>query len=246
MKLKIISLIIWIIGIITIIIILPFYLALWALTVLFDRKRFLVHYAVSLWASIYTILNPFWHITIENREKLKRGKAYIIISNHQSLLDILLLFRLYTHFKWVTKIENLRIPVVGWIMTLNNYIKVKRGDKKSILRMMDTCKKVLKSGISILIFPEGTRSEDGNLGKFKDGAFNLALEMGIDILPIVLDGAFKAIPKKGFLLSNKQTIKIRILDEIPSSEYMNASVSEIRNKAYSIVNTELNKLKESK
>jgi 1-acyl-sn-glycerol-3-phosphate acyltransferase len=220
----------------------PFYLALWVLTVSFDRKLFIVHYALSLWASIYTILNPFWNVTIENREKLNKSKTYIIISNHQSMLDILLLFRLFTHFRWVSKVEIFRIPVIGWLMTLNSYIRIKRGDKKSILRMMDTCRKVLKSGISILMFPEGTRSEDGNLGNFKDGAFNLALETSTDILPVVIAGASKAIPKKGFLLSNKQSILIRILDEIYSSEYKNSDVNEIRLKAYSIMKSELNKL----
>jgi len=230
----------------TITVILPLYLALWAITVLFDRKLKIVHFAVSYWASIYTILNPFWHISIENRDKFRKGRTYVIISNHQSLLDILLLFRLFRHFKWVSKIENFRIPVVGWIMTMNNYIKIRRGDKKSILKMMHTCRKILGSGISILMFPEGTRSEDGNIGKFKEGAFNLALETGTDILPIIIDGALQAIPKKGLLLSKKQTIRIRILDEIPATEYINSGVSEIRNRAYGIMNDELCRLRESK
>ncbi len=246
MKLKIISLIVWIVSIITIIIILPLYLLLWLLTVLFDRRLFIAHYALSLWASIYTILNPFWHVTIENREKLNKSKTYVLISNHQSMLDILLLFRLYTHFKWVSKIEIFRIPVVGWIMTLNNYIKIRRGDKKSILGMMETCKKVLESGISILMFPEGTRSVDGSLGDFKDGAFNLALETRTGILPIVIDGASEAIPNKGYLLSKKQRIKIRILDEIKSSEYINTTVGEIKNRAYRIMHTELDDLRGDK
>lgn len=242
MKLKIISLLIWIICIISIIIILPLYLALWVLTVLFDRKLFIAHYALSLWASIYTILNPFWNVSVQNREKLNKSKTYIIVSNHQSMLDILLLFRLFTHFRWVSKIEIFRIPVIGWLMTLNSYIRLKRGDKKSILKMMDTCRKVLKSGISILMFPEGTRSEDGNLGNFKDGAFNLAIETGTDILPVVIKGASKAIPKKGFLLSNKQNIIIRILNEINSREYKNSDVNEIKEKAYRIMKSELDKL----
>ena len=242
MKSKILSLLIWIISIITIIILLPLYIALWLLTVLFDRRLYISHHALSLWASIYTLLNPFWTVTIEGREKLNRNKTYIIISNHQSMLDILLLFRLYTHFRWVSKIEIFRVPVVGWIMTLNRYIKIRRGDKKSVLRMMNTCKKVLGSGISILMFPEGTRSLDGSLGDFKDGAFNLALETGTGILPVVICGASGAIPKDGYLLSRKQRIIIRILDEIKSEDFSNLSVSELRGRAYSNMHTELSKI----
>jgi len=243
MKSIILSVIVWIVCIITIIILFPVYMAFWALTVLFDRKLFFTHYALSLWASIYTIFNPFWRVSIENRLVLNKSKTYVIVSNHQSLLDILILFRLFKHFKWVSKTEIFRVPVVGWIMTLNKYIKVKRGDKKSILKMMETCKKVLKSGISILMFPEGTRSVDGNLGVFKDGAFNLALETQTDILPIIIDGTSKAIPKKKLILSNKQTIRMKILDEIPVSDYIGKKVSEIRNSTFSIMNTELKKLR---
>lgn len=243
MKSIILSVIVWIVCIITIIILFPVYMAFWALTVLFDRKLFFVHYVLSIWASIYTIFNPFWRVSIENRLVLNKSKTYVIVSNHQSLLDILILFRLFKHFKWVSKKEIFRVPVVGWIMTLNKYIKVKRGDKKSILKMMETCKKVLKSGISILMFPEGTRSVDGNLGVFKDGAFNLALETQTDILPIIIDGTSKAIPKKKLILSNKQTIRMKILDEIPVSDYIGEKVSEIRNSTFSIMNTELKKLR---
>lgn len=243
MKSIILSVIVWIVCIITIIILFPVYMAFWALTVLFDRKLFFAHYVLSLWASIYTIFNPFWRVSIENRLVLNRSKTYVIVSNHQSLLDILILFRLFKHFKWVSKTEIFRVPVIGWIMTLNKYIKVKRGDKKSILKMMETCKKVLKSGISILMFPEGTRSVDGNLGVFKDGAFNLALETQTDILPIIIDGTSKAIPKKKLILSNKQTIRMKILDEIPVSDYIGKKVSEIRNSTFSIMNTELKKLR---
>ena len=243
MKSIILSVIVWIVCIITIILLFPVYIAFWALTVLFDRKLFFVHYVLSIWASIYTIFNPFWRVSIENRLVLNKSKTYVIVSNHQSLLDILILFRLFKHFKWVSKTEIFRVPVIGWIMILNKYIKVKRGDKKSILKMMETCKKVLKSGISILMFPEGTRSVDGNLGVFKDGAFNLALETQTDILPIIIDGTSKAIPKKKLILSNKQTIRMKILDEIPVSDYIGKKVSEIRNSTFSIMNTELKKLR---
>ncbi|UCH14138.1 MAG: 1-acyl-sn-glycerol-3-phosphate acyltransferase [Bacteroidales bacterium] len=245
MKSIIVSLYVWIFAVITIIIIFPVYLTIWLLTVFFDKKLIIVHFITSLWAALYTWINPWWKITIENREKIKKGKTYIIISNHQSMLDILVLFRLFVHFRWVSKTEIFKTPVVGWIMTLNNYIRVKRGDKKSIIKMIETSRKVIASGISILIFPEGTRSEDGNLRQFKDGAFNLAVDTKTDILPVLINAVSGALAKKGIFKMNKLSIKVRILDEIPYSDFEKSGVSEIRNRIHGLMSKQLQKLKNS-
>ena len=99
------------------------------MTVLFDRRLVLLHRFTCFWASLYTWLNPAWRVRIEGREKIRPRTAYVMVANHQSLLDILVLFRLFTHFKWVSKIENFRVPCVGWNMSLNRYIKLRRGDR---------------------------------------------------------------------------------------------------------------------
>ena len=164
---------------------------------------------------------------MENREKIRRNKVYIMVSNHQSVLDILVLFRLMTHFKWVSKIENFRIPVIGWNMLMNRYIKVKRGDKKSVAKMMEACKRNLKSGSSIMMFPEGTRSANGEIRNFKEGAFVLAKETSMSLLPVVLDGSGKALPKKGILLKKKQLIRVKILDEIAYEEISGLSLEDL-------------------
>ena len=242
MKSTIVSLYVWIFAVITIIIIFPLYLTIWVLTVLFDKKLITVHFVTSLWASLYTWINPWWKITIENRENLKNNKAYIIISNHQSMLDILVLFRLFVHFRWVSKTEIFKTPVVGWIMTLNNYIRVKRGDKKSIIKMIETSRKVIASGISILIFPEGTRSVNGNLQQFKDGAFNLAVDTKTDILPVIINAVSGALAKKGIFRMNRLSIKVRILDEIPYSSFEKSGISEIRNRIHGLMSAELRKI----
>jgi 1-acyl-sn-glycerol-3-phosphate acyltransferase len=90
------------------------------------------------------------------------------------LLDILVLFRIYKHFKWVSKIENFRLPCIGWNMRLNRYIPLRRGDRESVRQMMDACETTLRAGSSIMMFPEGTRSKNGVLQPFKTGAFELA------------------------------------------------------------------------
>jgi 1-acyl-sn-glycerol-3-phosphate acyltransferase len=150
-----------------------------------------------------------------------------MVANHQSLLDILVLFRLFKHFKWVSKIENFRVICVGWNMSLNRYIKLRRGDKESVEQMMHACEQTLAEGSSVMIFPEGTRSEDGNLRPFKHGAFTLAKRCHAPLLPIVVQGSSQALPKRGFVLQGRHHIYVRVLDEIPPSEFANTPVEDL-------------------
>ena len=242
MKSTIVTLYLWIFALITIIIIFPLYLTVWLLTVPFDKKRITVHYVTCLWGSLYTWANPWWKVSIQNREKLKKNKTYVIICNHQSLLDIIVIFRLLTYFRWISKTEIFEIPVVGWIMHMNNYIKLKRGDNKSIIKMMDTCKKAISSGISVLFFPEGTRSANGKLQQFKDGAFNIAIDTKTDILPILINEDSGAMARAGIFMKKKLSIKVRILDEIPYSQFKNSGVGETKKRVHSVMDGELKKL----
>src|SRR5437764_5945818 len=167
------SLVFWLFLVASSIVLFPVAVLLWAVTAPFDRRRVLLHRFTCFWASLYTWLNPAWRVEVHGREKIRRDAAYVIVANHQSLLDILVLFRLFVHFKWVSKIENFRVPCVGWNMSLNRYIKLRRGDKTSAQAMMRECERALAQGNSIMMFPEGTRSADGQLREFKHGAFTL-------------------------------------------------------------------------
>ena len=171
----------------------PIAVLIWLLTSPFDQRRRLLHLFTCFWASLYTWLNPAWPVEVLGREKIRRDAAYVMIANHLSLLDILVLFRLFTHFKWVSKIENFRIPFIGWNMRLNRYIELKRGDRESVVRMLEACRRTLGEGNSIMMFPEGTRSSDGRLRRFKEGAFGLALDTKGPILPIVVQGTADAL-----------------------------------------------------
>src|SRR5690606_9060238 len=114
----------------------PVAVVIWLVTLPFDRRLVVLHRFTCFWASLYTWLNPVWRVHVEGREKIDPRAAYVMVANHQSLLDILVLFRLFTHFKWVSKIENFRVPCIGWNMSMNRYIKLRRGDKESIEQMM--------------------------------------------------------------------------------------------------------------
>src|SRR5262249_29221936 len=153
----------------------PIALLLWAVTVLFDRRLAAQHRFTCFWASLYTWLNPAWRVSIAGREHVRAGVTYVIVSNPQSLLDILVLCRLSLHFNWAPKAELLRIPCIAWNMTLNPYTRLRRGNPESIAAMMRDAERTLAEGSSLMIFPEGTRSPDGHLKPFKHGAFTLAL-----------------------------------------------------------------------
>jgi len=200
---------------------------LWAVSLPFDRRLVALHRFTCFWASLYTWLNPAWRVRVEGREKIRPATAYVMIANHQSMLDVLVLFRLFAHFKWVSKVENFRVPFVGWNMWLNRYIPLRRGQRESVARMMCACERALAGGSSIMMFPEGTRSADGRLQAFKPGAFALARRAGVPLLPIVVEGTARALPKRGFVLQGRHTIRIRVLDEIPFATFGQTPVDRL-------------------
>ena len=221
------STVFWIFLVVSSLLLFPVALLIWAVTVLVDKRLVILHQFTCFWASLYTWLNPVWRVTIEGREKIQAHTAYVMVANHQSLLDILVLFRLFVHFKWVSKIENFRVICIGWNMSLNRYIKLRRGDKESVEQMMAACEQTLAEGSSIMMFPEGTRSEDGRLKPFKHGAFTLAQRMRVPILPIVVEGTSRALPKRGFVLQGRHAIRIRVLDAIPYARVATLSVEAL-------------------
>jgi 1-acyl-sn-glycerol-3-phosphate acyltransferase len=229
----------WLFLILSSIVLFPIAVLIWAVTVLFDRRLVLLHRFTCFWASLYTWLNPVWRVHIEGREKIAADTAYVMVANHQSLLDILVLFRLFVHYKWVSKIENFRIPFVGWNMSLNRYIKLRRGDRESVGQMMAACERTLADGSSIMMFPEGTRSMDGRLKAFKMGAFTLAQRMRAPILPIVVEGTAAALPKRGFVLQGRHAIRIRVLDAIPYARFSNQPVEAVADGVRSVIAAEL-------
>ena len=213
----------------------PIAVLLWLLTSPFDRRRWVLHRFTCFWASLYSWLNPAWPVEVRGREKIRPDGTYVMVSNHLSLLDVLVLFRLFTHFKWVSKIENFRLPLVGWNMRLNGYIELIRGDRESVAKMLGECRRTLREENSIMMFPEGTRSPDGRLRSFKQGAFELALDTEKPILPIVVQGTADALPKRGFVLRGRHRIRVTVLDELPYESFADRSVAELTDHVRSLI-----------
>lgn len=192
----------------------------------FDRRLRFLHLFTCFWASLYSWMLPAWKVRIEGRENVRKNVAYMVVSNHQSQLDILIAFRLFFHFKWVSKIEMFRFPLIGWNMVLNRYVKLKRGDRESIAQMLKECEVHLDEGSTIFMFPEGTRSPDGEIKTFKLGAFQLAHKKKVPILPIVISGTSKALPKYTINFTGVQKLYIKIFEEIPYAAFKDLSVEE--------------------
>jgi 1-acyl-sn-glycerol-3-phosphate acyltransferase len=236
------SLIVWFIGVCFIIVSFPLTLIVWLLTLPFDRDKKLVHLFLTYASFILSYLIPIWSIHIEGREKAEKGTTYVIISNHQSILDILLLNCLRYKFKWISKIENLNVPVIGWYLRMADYIIVDRGNEESKAEMLDKSYKCLKKGISVMIFPEGTRSLNNKLGFFKRGAFQLAMQADVHLLPVLIDGTGGILPKHGMIFGSGHQIKIRVLDPVKPAAFGTDNPESLALKLSTFMALELDKL----
>ncbi len=190
---------------------------LFLLTVLFDKERVALHWASRFWAEgIYRIC-PLWKLKVTGKERIDRKKNYVIITNHQSMLDIPLMYTLPLTFKWVSKREVLKWPVFGLVLWMHGDILVKRGSSRSTRDMMRQAKEILGRGkTSVIMFPEGTRSKTGRLGHFREGAFAIAKYAGVGILPVVHEG--NASLNRGWRLRMPHTFQVRVLDPISPEE----------------------------
>lgn len=239
------SVILWISGIIFMIIMFPLTLVFWLITCPFDRNRTIVHRILVYQGCILARLVPLWKIKIEGRQKADPRATYVIISNHQSILDILLLNCLRYRFKWISKIENMKVPVLGWYIRMAGYITVNRGNEESKALMLQQALECLRRGISIMIFPEGTRSTDREIGFFRRGAFQLAIESGTPVLPVIIDGTGGVLPKHGFIFSSGHVIRIRVFDPVEPSSFGTGDPDELAKKFSNFMTAALRELRET-
>lgn len=192
---------------------------IWLFTLPLDPNRRILQKYSCLWSTLYVWLNPYWSVKTSGKQNLEKNKVYIMVSNHKSIVDILVLFKTFLHFKWVSKASMFKAPILGWNMKLNGYIPIERGDSQSREKCMNHCREWLAKGSSVLFFPEGTRSKEGIMRPFKLGAFHLALETGTDILPLVIEGSEDAVPKHSIMLTKKSKMKVRVLPPISIKGY---------------------------
>lgn len=174
-----------------------------------DIKGRLPHKVAGVWARSILAASPI-ELTVKGLSNIDPDKSYIYMSNHQSNYDIpILLGHLPVQFRWLAKIELFRIPLFGYAMKRAGYICIDRSNQKSAFESLKKAAEIIRSGVSVMIFPEGTRSRDGNIGSFKKGGFVLAVESGVPILPIIIRGTYSIMPRSRLLIKpGKVTLEI--------------------------------------
>ncbi|HUE96021.1 MAG TPA: lysophospholipid acyltransferase family protein [Longimicrobiaceae bacterium] len=206
---------IWVTTAIVAILWLPLLALIFVFTVPFDRGR----YSVGRWfrrAAVTAVsLNPLWSFRTSGYRLPDPRRPYVAVSNHESLADIFLISHLPWEMKWLSKDTLFRLPVMGWMMRLAGDIPVARSSRASRAEALELCRDRLERGVSIMIFPEGTRSKTGELLPFRDGAFRLAIQLGLPVLPMAVAGTRSAM-KKGSLVFGRARAEVRVLEPIPT------------------------------
>lgn len=206
------------------------WLPLLAVIRVFDRDPAL--YSTGLWfrrlGRMMTKVNPSWHLRVEGEMPSDPRNPYVVVSNHQSMADIPLLSNLPWEMKWIGKIELFRLPYLGWMMRLARDIPVDRGDRRSGAAMLLKAIHMLKLRCSVMFFPEGTRSPDGRVWRFNEGAFHIAVKAQVPVLPIAVEGSYRCLPKKSWRFGPPQTIRVRVLPLVQTSGLSGDDVPRLR------------------
>lgn len=172
---------------------------------------------------------------IVGKEKIKKGQSYIIISNHQSQFDILaLVTRLGIQFRWIIKKELLKIPLFGYALLASRNIFIDRSNTKGSIESINRGMKRLPKGTCIMVFAEGTRSPDGKIHPFKKGGFVLAIDYGLPILPITINGSRKVLPK-GSVVFTSGEIEVIVGDPIDTKDYTRESLAELMERTRQVI-----------
>ncbi len=230
----------------TSIIITPFFLLVWVSTFWWDKRRLATHMMATFWAWHYQSLIPFWKLHLEGRSKIPWNRPVVIVANHRSLVDILALCKLRRPFKWTSKEENFRLPFVGMVLSLSNYIRINRESLRSGAQFLTQAEEEMRKGSSILLFPEGTRSKTKEMRPFKEGAFLLAKRTGSGVIPIVHIGSEKTFDRGSWVLKGKAPIYIRVLNEISAGEVQKKDVKVLMESVQKLMEKELIKLEHEK
>jgi 1-acyl-sn-glycerol-3-phosphate acyltransferase len=233
MKAKLVSIWNWF-EIIAVVLASTFLLAIvFVLTAPFDPLRKITGRLFRICGTMLVRLNPLWSVKLSGWKRPKNSGPFIVVANHQSIADIPAISYVPWEMKWLSKESNFKVPGLGWMMYMAGDIPLRRGEKESAKSAMARCKWYLERGMSVMIFPEGTRSSDGEIKPFKDGAFRLALETGLPILPIAVAGSRDAIPKNSWVFGMKCQVRIEVLPPVSVEGMKESDLEALRERVRS-------------
>lgn len=201
-----------------------------------DKK---VAYYPAIWWSKLLCAVALVKVKIEGSENFDHHKSYIFVANHQSIFDIFIIYGwLDSRFKWIMKKEIRKIPFVGSACNAAGHIFIDRSSAAKALKSIEEAEKKLKGGSSVVIFPEGTRTNTGKMGKFKKGAFGMAVDLDLDIVPITIKGAYNVLPKHKIYIK-PGTIEMKIHRPISTDGITYANLPEFMDKVHQIIEQDL-------
>lgn len=225
---------VWVETVALVILATPFACLVFALTAPFDKGRYAAGRYFRLLGVLSVKLNPLWKFSISGEMIRDPRRPYVAVSNHESYADIFLISHLPWEMKWMSKETMFKIPCFGWMMRMAGDIEVVRGDRKSVVLAMKAARDRLSKRVSVMMFPEGTRSPNGELLPFKDGAFRLAIEMQAPILPMVVAGTRDCMAKGTFRFQ-KARARVKVLPPIDVAGLTMADVAALRERTRDLI-----------
>ncbi len=217
----------WLVFVVCVVLWFPVLAVVRLLTAPFDRGRYITGRIFRKIGPAMATLNPLWRFRYSGTMPRDPRRPYVVVSNHESFADILLISHLPWEMKWLSKAELFRIPIMGWNMWLAGDIPVRRGFGPSALEAMARCRQALDNRVSVMIFPEGTRSKTSELLPFKDGAFRLAIEAGVPILPLAVSGTATALRKHDWRFGRSDA-EVRVLGPVETAGLTLRDIPELK------------------
>jgi 1-acyl-sn-glycerol-3-phosphate acyltransferase len=192
----------------------------------FDIKGNVVHYIGKFW-SLLNIYISGARLAIKGKEKIEKGRNYIVLSNHQSLLDPwILIGKLPLQLRWTIKPEVKKMPIFGYALERMGHIYVGRSKREDKVPTLEVAAQRIKQGASVVFFPEGSRSKDGHLQKFHRGGAFAAIKSGVPILPVTVNGSRFVLPK-GTLALMPGKIRVIVGDSIDPCNFDDNKIDEL-------------------
>lgn len=207
----------------------------------FDRDR--AHYHTGKLfrklGKLISRMNPNWKLSISGKSDINDRRPYVIVCNHLSQADIPLISNLPWEMKWVAKKELFDLPIMGWMMKLAGDISVDRSAANRKKTTFSQARYYLKHRCSVMFFPEGTRSRNGELKTFAKGAFELAISEQVSILPLVIDGTQNTLPKKSWKFGVAKHIKLKVLNPVSVKGYAKNDISKLTEEVRDMIANQL-------
>jgi 1-acyl-sn-glycerol-3-phosphate acyltransferase len=200
----------------------------------FTRTGNPVHNIARIWAKGILFASRL-RVNVKGLSNIDPSQSYVYMSNHQSNFDIpVLLAQLPVQFRWLAKAELFKIPLFGRAMRGAGYVKIDRFNRESAFKSIDEAAEKMKNGVSVMIFPEGTRSRDGRIQPFKKGGFVMAVDVGVPIVPIILQGTWK-IMEKGSLRINSGDVVLNIEKPIVTTHYTRENKDDLIETVHNVI-----------